>query len=195
MSIVVSCQCGKQFKVKDEFAGKKGKCPSCGNRFIVPTPAAKPAEPEGFPDWDALGELESTGSVQAETPAPPPVRQTSTERAPAPQQAKRKACPSCGSMISSFALICEHCGTNLKTGSKAAKASPRSGGGGGVDFSEMSGLDWVIAILCSGIGVIVGILRIIRGRPSGVPLLIVSISVAVAGAVIRIVLASMLPHH
>lgn len=33
--------CGKQFKVKDEAAGKKGKCPQCGNMVEVPSPDAE----------------------------------------------------------------------------------------------------------------------------------------------------------
>jgi hypothetical protein len=36
MSIRVSCVCGKQIKVKEELAGKRGKCPGCGHSLIVP---------------------------------------------------------------------------------------------------------------------------------------------------------------
>jgi hypothetical protein len=49
MAISVACnQCGKALRVKDEWAGKKAKCPQCGNTFLVmagvgaPVPAAKP---------------------------------------------------------------------------------------------------------------------------------------------------------
>src|SRR5947209_4117206 len=35
--IVFTCtSCSKQLKVKDELAGKKGKCPSCGTQTTVP---------------------------------------------------------------------------------------------------------------------------------------------------------------
>ena len=37
MAIVVTCTCGKQFKVKDELAGKRGKCAACGQVLSVPT--------------------------------------------------------------------------------------------------------------------------------------------------------------
>ncbi len=37
MSILVTCGCGKQFKVKDELAGKRGKCAACGQVLSVPT--------------------------------------------------------------------------------------------------------------------------------------------------------------
>ena len=39
MSISVKCNgCGKTFTVKDEFAGKKGKCKSCGSVIAIPKP-------------------------------------------------------------------------------------------------------------------------------------------------------------
>ncbi len=41
MTILVGCACGKQFSVKDELAGKRGKCPTCGQALTVP-PAAPP---------------------------------------------------------------------------------------------------------------------------------------------------------
>jgi hypothetical protein len=41
--IEFSCtQCGKQLKVKDEAAGKKGKCPQCGTLLHVPHAASEP---------------------------------------------------------------------------------------------------------------------------------------------------------
>ncbi|NQT17769.1 MAG: M48 family metalloprotease [Planctomycetes bacterium] len=58
MSIAVACgQCKKSFPVKDEFAGKRGKCPHCGGVIQVPKasppaddaatrPTAAPAEDE-----------------------------------------------------------------------------------------------------------------------------------------------------
>lgn len=42
MPIAVNCShCGKTLKVKDEFAGKKGKCPSCNGSIPIP-PLASP---------------------------------------------------------------------------------------------------------------------------------------------------------
>jgi len=35
--IEVTCEnCGKHLRVKDEFAGKKGKCPGCQTLLTVP---------------------------------------------------------------------------------------------------------------------------------------------------------------
>jgi hypothetical protein len=38
MPIPVGCQCGKKFQAKDELAGKKVKCPGCGNVLTIPQP-------------------------------------------------------------------------------------------------------------------------------------------------------------
>ena len=48
MPLAVHCHCGKSFAVRDEFAGMKGKCPSCGAVLVVPGPepdATPPTEP------------------------------------------------------------------------------------------------------------------------------------------------------
>ena len=49
MPISVTCnQCGKQLRVKDEWAGKRAKCPQCGNTFLV-TAGGAAAAPTAFP--------------------------------------------------------------------------------------------------------------------------------------------------
>ncbi len=35
MSISLRCECGKQLVVKDQLAGKRVKCPSCGSPITV----------------------------------------------------------------------------------------------------------------------------------------------------------------
>ena len=41
--IQVSCSgCGTKLKVKDELAGRSGKCPKCGGRIKIPVPLAVP---------------------------------------------------------------------------------------------------------------------------------------------------------
>jgi hypothetical protein len=47
MPIKVVCQCGARLKVDDNFAGRTGKCPACGDSIIVPEPETWiPAEPK-----------------------------------------------------------------------------------------------------------------------------------------------------
>ena len=36
MPISVSCSCGRQYTFKDEFAGRKAKCPACGQVLQIP---------------------------------------------------------------------------------------------------------------------------------------------------------------
>jgi hypothetical protein len=47
MSIPFRCDCGKQLAAKDEFAGKRLKCPACGKLLTIPRPraAATPIRP------------------------------------------------------------------------------------------------------------------------------------------------------
>lgn len=39
MTIEFTCECGEVFQVEDEFAGRKGRCPTCKRIMIVPEPS------------------------------------------------------------------------------------------------------------------------------------------------------------
>ena len=98
MAIEFTCQaCGHVLKLRDEAAGKRGRCPSCGGAVSVPaTPTSA-----------------STPPVASAAPAgPAPSVPTPS---PAPQT---KACPDCGNPLPLMAVICVKCGLNLKTGKK-----------------------------------------------------------------------------
>lgn len=45
MPISATCSCGKEYDVRDEFAGKQIRCDACGKVIVVPK--AEPAAPEG----------------------------------------------------------------------------------------------------------------------------------------------------
>src|SRR5712672_1743515 len=48
--LLVTCPgCGKKLQVKDELAGKKAKCPTCGSPFAIPTPRAAARPRTGAP--------------------------------------------------------------------------------------------------------------------------------------------------
>jgi Domain of unknown function (DUF4177) len=47
MSIEVGCACGRSFKAKDEHAGLRAKCPSCGSVLDVPRPLSEPPPLQG----------------------------------------------------------------------------------------------------------------------------------------------------
>ncbi len=74
MAIRFSCPCGRQFQVKDEEAGKRGKCPSCGRKVLIPTPehdlmkrssAEPPSRKKGIP---VDGRRRRPGSSRAVNP-------------------------------------------------------------------------------------------------------------------------------
>lgn len=66
--IEFSCEsCQKQYRVKDELAGKKAKCKQCGHVFQVPVPAAQPEA-----DVYGLAEEAPPTAPQATAPAATP---------------------------------------------------------------------------------------------------------------------------
>ena len=85
MAISVTCECGKQFKVRDELAGKRGKCAACGQVLSIPT-------------------LASSAALEKATPAP------------------LRACPACWEALQPNAVICLHCGHDLRTGKQVPQA-------------------------------------------------------------------------
>ncbi|MBI3464764.1 MAG: DUF1559 domain-containing protein [Planctomycetes bacterium] len=62
MAINVACQCGKAFRVKDEVAGRRVKCPACGRVLDIPEERSAPPL-EVFPDADHLGSLQNAASM------------------------------------------------------------------------------------------------------------------------------------
>lgn len=55
--ITFSCECGKQYSVKDECAGKRAKC-QCGKSLIVPAPDL--AQQDNSPSAEAQSKLQLT---------------------------------------------------------------------------------------------------------------------------------------
>jgi hypothetical protein len=88
----------------------------------------------------------------------------------------RTPCLACGEMIVRGAAKCRFCGEIfdpvLKQKQRKKRKKKRSGGSFGED---MTALDWMLAIFCSGIGCIVGIVYLIQGDSRGVPMIVFSI--------------------
>ncbi|MBC7815582.1 MAG: hypothetical protein IAG10_01640 [Planctomycetaceae bacterium] len=115
MPISVKCsECGKGLKAPDAMAGKKAKCPQCGN--VVPIPAA----------------VVEAEIIDDEPPAKkPPVRKAASKpKARAVEEEEeddygddfpeteesedgRVPCPACGEMIIETAAKCRYCGEIL----------------------------------------------------------------------------------
>ena len=65
MPIPVQCQnCGKSMKVKDDMAGKRGKCPQCGSVIEVPMAGPPPqAAPQQMPPQAAPPQMPPQGGA------------------------------------------------------------------------------------------------------------------------------------
>ena len=65
MPISVQCVCAKKFSAPDKLAGKRVKCPSCGQPLDIPDPAADPLFPEL-----SEGDLVAADDPLAQAPVP-----------------------------------------------------------------------------------------------------------------------------
>ena len=75
MSITFACDCGKQFTVADDFAGKRTKCPACASPLTVPA-ANEPAPEEAPKPDDGLSDEDKAFRALAEGPDPEPAAAT-----------------------------------------------------------------------------------------------------------------------
>jgi RsiW-degrading membrane proteinase PrsW (M82 family) len=71
MPIKLQCDCGKWLRMPDEAAGRRARCPACGNTFVVPQPevAAPTPAPERVPVVSTDDELEFADNREADLAA------------------------------------------------------------------------------------------------------------------------------
>lgn len=150
MPIAVACRCGKKLSVRDELAGRKGKCPACGTVLDIPAaPKAAPSAP--------VPSVPAAAAPKAASPAAPPaakpkakvqptsrvfkpdadlMREILTPAAPAPGKkaaapaaggapAGGKTCPTCGAAVKAQEIFCVQCGSSLEQ--RAASTRGRRG--------------------------------------------------------------------
>jgi hypothetical protein len=72
MPIKLDCPCGKQFRVRDEDAGKKVRCPACQVLTRIPSTAVVPAVPPPVP-------VPARAAPAPPPPPPPPASKRQTE--------------------------------------------------------------------------------------------------------------------
>ena len=113
MAIHLSCRCGKKLAVREELAGRKGKCPSCGTVLAIPSGAPAPAPPKPPPA------AKSPSAVFKPAPAHPVL-------SPAGKAAPGHACPSCGAPVKSQEIFCVKCGASLENRSRSARTRKSS---------------------------------------------------------------------
>jgi DNA-directed RNA polymerase subunit M/transcription elongation factor TFIIS len=172
MTISVNCpECGKTLKAKESAAGKKAKCPSCGGTIQIPN-VVEAVDAEsldddygGGPNFDDFSGMEDSG--------------TAVEREP-----DRRPCPVCGEMIAEKAAKCRFCGEIFDKTLKKKKKKK----GSSSDQEELTGVDWVLIVLCSGIACILGIIRMIQGNPTGGKMVLFAILAQLFWVFVRIML-------
>ena len=170
MAINMQCpSCGKTLAAPDSAAGKQAKCPGCGQIMLVPA---------------AIQQADAPGSPSYPQPLGPSGPQPSAD------SEARRPCPECGEMIVANAAKCRFCGAifDPRLRAEMMKYVPTD--------ENLSSFEWVLCILCAGIGCIVGIVYAIQGKPKGMKMVGISIAAAVVWNVLSVFIRLGLhPHH
>jgi len=124
LTIEFSCShCNKVLKTSDDKAGRRAKCPQCGEPIDVPFPEV--ATDDGFDEFDAETPVSEEQSFLADSPVGSPVDSPVREQDSFLAEGNID-CPMCGSSIQASATKCQFCGETLKsTGRNARQGEPR----------------------------------------------------------------------
>ena len=190
MSIKVKCgNCGKKLKAKDESAGKKVKCPDCGKILRIPEPVIDAVD-DGFDSYDDNGFDDAYGSnPYANDPygddpfAGGDMASYGTEVSQ--PGGGKKPCPMCGEMIRKAAAKCRFCGEVF--GGKAKRSRKKSS-----SDSSLEVIDWILAILCPGIGCILGIVYAVQGKSKGGKMIGIAIAFWIMWTIINVTISVIL---
>jgi hypothetical protein len=143
MPIAVSCRCGKRFAAPDTYAGKRVKCPGCGEGVSIPSTNGSSAA-RGKPDKISIkcscGQVVAVvselvgkavkcpscgGAIRVAIAPPSPSEPSSSRRiglaaildeVGAAKEGLHKRCPQCQKDMDADDVLCVGCGYNLETG-------------------------------------------------------------------------------
>ncbi|MBN1589112.1 MAG: hypothetical protein JW888_06335 [Pirellulales bacterium] len=200
MPIAVLCpKCGKKLSAPDAAAGKRAKCPHCGQVMQLPE-LPKPVPPKASEELPGLSEelpdlnekLPDLGDPNDVYGVQGPLGGVSAEqfdemladtgpRVDVPSaDPNRFPCPACGEMIVRGTAKCRYCNEildpTLKQKQKQKRKKKRSSGGD----DELTALDWILAIFCGTIACILGVIWLIQGNPKG-PKMLGAVLLAMVG--------------
>ena len=176
MSISFQCKsCGKKLKAPDSAAGTTSTCPGCGAKVKCPDATHDEViEMGAAPGFNPFGDLDDDRPVGGAKPSP----------AGEPASEGRRPCPMCGEMILATAAKCRFCGEVFDATLKKAKGKKKSKKKYGPEDEDLSTAEIVVAVLCSGIGCIAGIIWMIQGKPKGTKMFGISIAMVVVWNVV-----------
>ncbi|HBO45926.1 MAG TPA: hypothetical protein DD670_18795 [Planctomycetaceae bacterium] len=199
MPISVLCpKCRKKLSAPDAMAGKRAKCPHCGQLMQLPAPrqpdqagqtsAAPPgaAPPPSGPGGNLPGLSEELPDLTSPTDIygiQSPFSGVNSQQfdemladtgpkidRPA-SEPNRYPCPACGEMIVRGAAKCRYCGEVFDPVLKQKQKKKKKRSSSGDADDELGALDWVLAILCGNIACILGIVWMIQGKPKGIKMI------------------------
>lgn len=189
MAIRFTCDhCGAKLKAPDGTTGRSTRCLKCGKAVTIPEPifdAEIVDEPGGGSEF-----ITAADTFEEEDVADP--YGLKDEPLGAVPEARRP-CPMCGEMIVASAVKCRFCGEVFDQKLKKAEAKikgKKKKKQYAAEDADLTMSDWIICILCSGIGCIGGIVWMIQGKPKGSKALVVSICASVFWTIIRLILVA-----
>ena len=192
--IEIRCpSCERLLRTPLSAAGQNAKCPACGQVMRLPdassiddSPAVYDAEDVTSDPFGAAPSSPFAADYKPSGPPTPPTQGMTTSVDPfaakdpfaaqapvsdpfAPPDAsagddmQRRPCPACGEMIPLGAPRCHFCGEIFDARLRHQEHLRQ----GGSSETNMEAVDWVLCIVCTWVGCIVGIVYLIQGKPKG----------------------------
>ena len=117
MPIKIQCgKCKSRFNVKDEWAGKRAKCPKCQSALTIPTAPTAAHPGGGQPASPPQTNPAPIGAAAMTTPPQHNPLLDLLQEAGVQSAPQGPVCPSCAAEMTPDAMICIECGYNIATG-------------------------------------------------------------------------------